>query len=96
MTEKKRPTNADIYTALGAIQNDLKAIHKQVRETNGRVTALEKREYGRTLIEEFVEKEGIKTPAQKADGWTTREKTLTAIITSLIAIVAAMAGVSAL
>lgn len=89
----KQVSNADIYTALGRLDEKVDQIHDQVRRTNGRVTKLELDEAKRQGQEGEREKESgrIVTPAEK-EGWTSREKTLTAIITALLAIVGALVG----
>ena len=101
MTNQKRPTIADVYKALGSLQQDVgsvkidvKKIHEQTKKTNGRVTELEKKELKRETIENFAKEQGIKTPKEEKEGWTGREKTLTAIITALLAIVSALIGVN--
>ena len=98
---KKSPTLADIYTSLGHLdgrltsQNDkLDEIHTEVKRTNGRVTKLEKRAELEDGIDSW-QKDNKVTP--KEDGkWTAREKTLTGIIVSLIAIVSAAIGSGAI
>ncbi len=42
MNTQQEPTNAEIYEKLGGMENRLDAIYKQVKETNGRVTKLER------------------------------------------------------
>ncbi len=93
------PTNADISLTLEIIIDQLKDIHKQTKETNGRVTKLERwkerLESDAAAIEAYKKQNPqppVPTPQEKAEGWTVREKTLTAIITSLLAIMAALVG----
>ena len=101
MTNQKRPTIADVYKALGTLQQDVgtvksevKKVHEQTRKTNGRVTKLEEKELRRSIEEELYDKHDIKSPKEEKEGWSAREKTLTAIITALLAIVSALIGAS--
>lgn len=92
MTSPKKPTNLDLYKQLGGIVEQLDSIHRQVQKTNGRVTALERKDDLRTGIEAYEEKKGTKSPVEVAQGWTTREKQLISFITALLALVAAAIG----
>jgi hypothetical protein len=103
MTTKQNPTNSDIYKAVlrleqkqGATDEKIDQIHKQAKLTNGRVTALEQKEQKRANWDEFIEKSANKSPSEVKEGWTAREKTLTAIITALLAIVTALVGTNTL
>lgn len=99
MAQRKTPTNADIYRTLGQIDEKLEQIHAQVKRTNGRVTVIEKwkesQEFGEAAVEAYKAKHP-QTPQEKAEGWSVREKTLTAIITTLLAIMAALVGIKQL
>lgn len=95
MAAKKTPTLADIWLKLGGQDEILNQIHTQVKSTNGRVTKLEKWkdsiELGEKAVEEYKAKHPrLQTQQEKAEGWTVREKTLTAIITALLAIITAL------
>lgn len=97
MPTRKTPTLADIWQKLGAQDEKLEAIHEQVKATNGRVGTLEQKERDRTFAENYVEKHPLRTvqepTVQEEKGkWTAREKTLTAIILSLIALTSAAIG----
>lgn len=92
MTARKSVTNSDIYEALGGLRSEVGQVHEQVKYTNGRVTKLEQAEQRRTDRETFVKELGEKTPTEVKEGWTAREKTLTAMITALLAIVTALVG----
>lgn len=93
MAASKKPTLSDIYLKLGQHDEVLKQIHAQVKATNGRVTALENKENNRAAVEAYIDKEGLKTPSEEKDGWTTREKALVSIIMGILAVAsAAVAG----
>ena len=92
MTAKQNPTNKDLYTALGEIKSDVKSIHEQVKRTNGRVTTLEKKEFARGLIEEFIKDQGIKSPSEEKAGWSKREQALIGIIMAMLGIASAVVG----
>lgn len=92
---KKEPTLADIWQKLGNQDSTLSAIHEQVRKTNGRVTKVEQwkdRVEQREIWAAEWTKDHSPTPQEKAEGWTAREKTLTSIIISLIAILSGLAA----
>lgn len=92
MPTRKTPTLADIWQKLGAQDEKLEAIHEQVKATNGRVGTLEQKERDRTFAERYVEKHPVPTVQEEKGKWTAREKTLTAIILSLIALTSAAIG----
>lgn len=92
MTTQKRYTNQDIYTAIGRIEEKVDAVHEQAKKTNGRVTRLESIEQRREAVEAYIDKEGIKTPSEEKDGWTSREKALISIIMALLAVASAYVG----
>lgn len=91
MVNKKNPTNADIYQKLGGIQQVVKETNEQAKLTNGRVTELEAWKRGLEAIDQYKrEHPRLQT---KAEGWTAREKSLVALISTLIAIITAMIGI---
>lgn len=91
----KNPTNLDLYKLLGQIEEKVEQVHDQIKKTNGRVGTLEKWRDRLDIIDEYK-----KTPQEvrqeKGEGWTNREKTLTAIIAALLAIVSALVGTGSL
>lgn len=91
-TSKKHPTNADIYKLLGQHGEQIDAILKQVRSTNGRVTAIERWKEKIENIDEYKREHLNKTPEEVKNVWTTREKTLVAIIMALLSMVSILVG----
>ena len=92
MTAKTNPSNLDIYKVLGEQSQQLKQIHTQVTNTNGRVTRLELWKSKLDNIAEYKRENQDRPTQERGEGWSSREKTLTAIITALIAIIAAVVG----
>lgn len=56
MENKKRPTNLDLYQALGEIKQIALATKEQAEKTNGRVTRLEKWQDGIIAVENYQDK----------------------------------------
>ncbi len=89
-SNKKNPSNNEIFMAIGALQEKVDAIHIQTKKTNGRVTRLEQWKEKADVIANYLKEHPAaleKTPQERQDVWTKREKTLLAIISSLITIV---------
>ena len=55
---KQEPTNSDLYEKLGAMEERLADILKQVKKTNGRVTVLEKWKERLDIIEVYKKENG--------------------------------------
>ncbi len=91
MTTKKNPSNLDIYKLLGEHGEQIQQILTQVKDTNGRVGRLESWKAKLDNIAEY-KRENPGSSSDRGEGWSSREKTLTAIITALIAIIAALVG----
>lgn len=58
----KEPTNADLYEKLGAMEERLAEIFKQVKKTNGRVTVLEKWKDKLDIIDGYKKENGTVVP----------------------------------
>lgn len=58
----KEPTNADLYEKLGAMEERLADILKQVKRTNGRVTVLEKWKDKLDIIDGYKKENGAVVP----------------------------------
>lgn len=91
MAEKKNPTNTDIYRALGRLDEKISEIHSQVKRTNGRVSTLEIWKQGVDAVD-LYKRENRPTKQEVKEGWTARDKALTAIITVLVSIIATLVG----
>jgi hypothetical protein len=94
MTDQHKPTISDVYKAIGFIKQDVggikadvQSIHEQTKKTNGRVTALESKENARSAVENYIAKEGIKTPQEENEGNNKLVKQLFAIIGVLTAMI---------
>lgn len=85
MATKKNPTNADIYRALGALDEKVDAIHIQVRSTNGRVTRLEQWKNGLDAVAQYKKDSGTGAKTSLSP----LEKKLIAIIMALITLAGA-------
>ena len=105
MTGKKTtPTLQDIWRKLGEQDAKLEQIHSEVKYTNGKVKLLEAWKADVDAVETFKkehpelfkQQEQPQQQSQEKEGWTAREKTLTAIILSLLAIISALVGVGAI
>lgn len=102
MANKKsppNPTNRDIWERLGGMGEQLDAIHKQAKATNGRVTRLEQWKTGLDIIEVYKRDHPVETRVQTTEeiksqesGWTNRERFLTSVILALLAIMGALVG----
>lgn len=97
MPAKKNPSLSDIWKKLGQQDAILKQIHTQVKDTNGRLLVVEKwkdsLEIGKEAVENYKLKHPeAKTPQEKAEGWSVREKALIAIITTLLALMGTLIG----
>lgn len=85
--QKPDPTLKDVYTKLGQQDEQLNAIHTQVKKTNGRVTILEQKQRDADVIADYLLKHPAATSEEVKEGWSTREKQLIAFITALLAII---------
>lgn len=97
----KEPTNADIYRLQGEHGERLEQIHKQVVHTNGRLAKVERWKEKLEAIDDYkrANPQQTQSPIQqkeREEGWSVREKFLTAVILSLLAIVTALVGVGRL
>lgn len=93
----KNPSNADIFKALGKLDEKVDQIHKQVVHTNGRLTKVERWKEKLETIDDYKRENPQETQSpiqqkEREEGWTVREKFLTAVILSLLAIVTALVG----
>ena len=58
----KEPTNSDLYEKLGAMEERLADILKQVKRTNGRVTVIEKWKDRLEIIDGYKKENGVAVP----------------------------------
>jgi hypothetical protein len=89
------PTNAEIFTAIGVLQQKLEEVYIQTKKTNGRVTRLEEWKKKADVIADYLKEhpslEAKSTaPGPKAIDWQAIVLKLIGAITALAAVISAI------